>query len=487
MKLHKLTRLPAVVLLGLLCLAAPEPSRAFVSNGRWTSTATQSSTGVTGAPATLTWSIVPDGTTIPGRNPSNLVAFFDGLYGAGDGGTDLQNRPWFDDLVKSSFDRWTELSGLTFKYEPNDDGAIHGNFFGLLDTRGDIRLGGTFLDGQGGTSAQAGFIPNSDITIDTGDSIFYGSTNSNSINLRNTLTHEIGHSFGLAHVDSNTSNFLLEPAYNDTFDGPQIDDIRGIHQLYGDVLERDTYGPKPNNSTATASSLGVLADGQTVALGYDAGFTTGVSPTESDFLSIANTSDIDYFTFTTVGAATVDVTITPTGPNYFERPTGVGNYAVTRSSQQSDLTLEVFRATDGGGTQLLGTANSAPLGQAESLLDLLLPAAGEYFVRVAGSTNAVQLYQLSLALEASSTAGDFDENDQVDGIDFLQWQLGFGPTYTSSHLSDWQENYGTLAGQPASQVVPEPTILCSLSLLLYTCLSSRRLSGFPQGFIGGGN
>ena len=53
-----------------------------------------------------------------------------------------------------------------------------------------------FLDGVGGTNAQAGFIPNADLTVDTGDSVYFGNATNGYRALRNTLMHEIGHAFG---------------------------------------------------------------------------------------------------------------------------------------------------------------------------------------------------------------------------------------------------------------------------------------------------
>ena len=199
-------RLPANLLLGLSAavLLHAGDAAAFYSNGRWTSTASSTPTAAVGFPVTLTWSIVPDGTLISGGGVSNLVAFFDGLFGSGGGGADLTLRPWFA-RVEQSFTRWTDLSGLTLAFEAADDGATHGNNAGALGVRGDVRLAGKFVDGIGGTNAMAGFIPNADLTVDTGDNTYFGNATNNYRAMRNTLTHEIGHSFGLGHVDSNSS------------------------------------------------------------------------------------------------------------------------------------------------------------------------------------------------------------------------------------------------------------------------------------------
>ena len=68
----------------------PEAPQGYIIGGRWSSTATNSSTGSTGTGITLTWSIVPDG-TLMGTNsqipketnsPSILRARLDALYGS---------------------------------------------------------------------------------------------------------------------------------------------------------------------------------------------------------------------------------------------------------------------------------------------------------------------------------------------------------------------------------------------------------------------
>ncbi|MEM8943983.1 MAG: hypothetical protein AAGD11_02285 [Planctomycetota bacterium] len=63
--------------------------------------------------------------------------------------------------------------------------------------------------------------------------------------------------------------------------------------------------------------------------------------------------------------------------------------------------------------------------------------------------------------------GDFDDDDEVDGADFLAWQRGESPTeFSRQDLEVWQQNFGTdapLAGTAAN--VPEPTSWLILGLL----------------------
>ena len=448
----------------LAWLVMANDAGAFFSNGRWTSTATDATAAPMGFPVTLTWSIVADGSAISTGGTSNLISFFDGLYGNGGGGGDLTLRPWFT-LVEQSFDRWTDLSGVTFVYEPADDGAIHGNFSGALDVRGDVRLAGKFLDGVGGTNAQAGFIPGADLTVDSGDAVYFGNSSNNFRATRNTLMHEIGHSFGLGHVDSNSAAFLMEGFSNNAFEGPQLDDVRGVQSLYGDKYER-LAGVGGNGAIAQASALGVVAPGSSLTIGAHAGTGTLVFPAETDFVSIANQNDVDFFSFMLTGPAVVDLTLTPLGASYNERIGGSSAaFTTTAAVQLNNLSLELYALVNDVPT-LLSSASGESIGLPESLLDVELAAAGEYFVRIAGSGAATQLYQLAIGVEALVVApgldGDFDLDGDVDGADFLIWQQGVGNSFDADDLALWQGNYGTVVGDVAnaggsSLTIPEPT------------------------------
>ena len=56
---------------------------------------------------------------------------------------------------------------------------------------------------------------------------------------------------------------------------------------------------------------------------------------------------------------------------------------------------------------------------------------------------------------AAGLPGDFDFDGDVDGGDFLTWQLGGSG---SGDLADWQDNYGqALAVAASNATVPEPT------------------------------
>ena len=192
--------LPAI--LGLLIT---QSAVGFIPGRRWSSTAS-GRTGSYGDPITLTWSFVPDGTTISDEGPSDLISFLDHTFGAGPGDTDLTRRPWFASF-EQSFDRWGQLGGITFVYEPNDDGVSHATSSGQLGIRGDVRIGGVYIDGPSSVLAYNFFPNNGDMVLDTGDASFYSNSSNNFRRLRNVVMHEHGHGMGINHVESRQCQF----------------------------------------------------------------------------------------------------------------------------------------------------------------------------------------------------------------------------------------------------------------------------------------
>jgi len=369
-----------------------EPFRTAGSGWRTTSSGTSS----LGAPVNLTWSMPPDGTGLPGglgepATPNNLIAFLDAVHqgGASPGGADLTQRDWFP-LIESSFERWDAVSGVSFNYEPNDDGAAFSQFNrGILGTRGDYRIGGHSIDGQiSPTFLAYNYFPDyAEMVIDTDEIDRWSNPEGNFIRFRNMLMHEMGHGLGLNHVESSDADFLLEPFLATAFDGPQLDDILGIHRLYGDANEENGG----NDTYQNATPLGVFQPGQSRSYGVDAADTV-VDFEDTDFLSIDDNSDTDFFRFTVTTPSLVDLTLTPLGPTYQEGAQG-GTQTAFNTSAQSNLSLTVF---DTDGTSLLEAANSQGIGMTEEISNLWLDTPGEYFVQVQGLQNAAQFFQLTI-------------------------------------------------------------------------------------------
>lgn len=351
-----------------------------------------------GNPITLTWSIIPDGTTVGGGGSSNLISRFDATFGSGPGGSDLTQRPWYARL-QQSYERWGQLSGITMVYEANDDGVSQSNSNkGVLGVRGDMRIGGKNVDGSSNVLAYNYFPTHGDMVMDTADMALFGLSANNYRFLRDVLEHELGHGFGMEHVESNNRNILMEPFINTNIDGPQIHDIMMIHRGYGDVNEKSNNG-QGNDTAGNANFLGALSDVNPISIGND-GRNNSVSETAVDFVSIDDQTDVDFFSFTMAQQGLVDITLEVLGSTYNIGPQS-GSQSSFDSTRRSDLNLSLFDST---GTTLLGFANANGLGGDEFLQSQLL--AGTYLIKIGGVDNAdslavdTQLYALSMSMEA---------------------------------------------------------------------------------------
>jgi hypothetical protein len=386
----------------------------FNADGRWTNTATDGGGIALGEAITLTWSIAPDGTNIPGFNgeataPSDLVETFRGYYNDVHmpSDTNYVGEAWFTQ-VEASLNEWSDVSGITYIYEPNDDGATFssstGTSSGVLGVRGDVRIGGHFIDGNSGVLAYNFFPTVGDMVIDTADN-FYANISNDSLRLRNVVAHEAGHGVGFSHVESNNAAFLMEPFVSTSFDGPQLDDILAAHRNYGDVNEKGGA----NETAGTATDLGSIGDGVTVSIGTQAN-DTRVEANDTDFVSIDDDSDIDVFSFTVSANSSIDVNLSPEGPTYNQGRQGQNNQAPYDASAQSDLSFEIL-GTDG--TTVLTTASANGIGASESLTAFDLNVAGTYYVRISGADNAVQMYQLdvSVSVDAPTSFVSLSTND----------------------------------------------------------------------------
>ncbi len=86
--------------------------------------------------------------------------------------------------------------------------------------------------------------------------------------------------------------------------------------------------------------------------------------------------------------------------------------------------------------------------------------------------------EASLSLSVQHASADFDQNQSVDGADFLAWQRGLGIQGTALHadgdangdrrvsaadLAEWREQFDSAA---SFATVPEPTTVCLLAIAL---------------------
>ncbi len=398
----------ALILCALLCVATAPPAGAYVTNlgDRWEFTATNGDTDAWGTPVTVTWSFAPENTQIPGA-PSNLISFLNtnfGDYGSiyADPVTGFQTAPWFNHF-NQSFGRLSAVSGITYVYEPHDDGLAFNSGFagrGILGTRGDIRIGARpypVLD-PGGPNERpdptlaANYLPdNSEMMINTNQLGYLGNPENGYRRLRNVLMHEGMHGLGVSHVYTETYvKLLMTTMLYTTFEGPQLDDVLALHRLYGDVLEKSGG----NDAAGSATSLGSLAASQSLVRGT-LGDSVSVATSAVDFVSIDDASDSDFFSFTLANPLSVSLALTPKGATYPMSAISMsaGAYPSYDAKAQSDLSLALFDSS--GTTQIGATANVNGLGLGESIVREL--NAGTYYARVTGAQNTTQLYQLAVS------------------------------------------------------------------------------------------
>lgn len=368
----------------------PSAPSAGMVKARWATTATDGATGSAGDPITITWGIVPDGTPItpfytPGEPvgaPSNLIATLDGLYGS--------SAVWMP-LIQDAFDGWSEIAGITFVHEPADDGQTIPTFgstgAGVLGVRPDVRLSGHLIDGDYAIVAYARQ-PNygGDIVIDTDDD-FYGDLGDDSLNLRNTLAHEIGHAMGLEHVcpgsGAGAKMKLMEPTIVKDFDGPQHDDLLAMNENYGDVNE-------PDGSSTSALVLG---------------FGIGGTRAQTN-LSVSGSGDEDWVAIPDEAGLALTVSLQPYGESYLYADSNNGSCSGVSTSLvdtaiHQDLAVQVLAAD---GVTELAFVDASGLGGDEAISALSVSGGG--FLRIVGDGGSEpQVYDLLVQLVPEPSTG----------------------------------------------------------------------------------
>ncbi len=94
------------------------------------------------------------------------------------------------------------------------------------------------------------------------------------------------------------------------------------------------------------------------------------------------------------------------------------------------------------------------------------------FFATGSSSLSSNYHSFRIASLVPALAGDFDMDGDVDGLDFLDWQIN---NRTQSELMDWEANYGMTLQTAAVSAVPEPTGLVLLATsFAMLCLSRRQ-------------
>jgi hypothetical protein len=355
--------------------------------------------GSQGTPRALTWSFVPDGLNISngvgeGDGPSTLFASMDTKFAA------LGGRAYWIARVQACFDRWAQLTGLsytrvTFGGNDWDDGAFWGST-GAAGLRGDVRVSAKQIDNGSGILAY-NFFPSSggDMVLDEDESWAQGTANNHRF-MRNIILHEHGHGMGLQHVCPTGQGKLMEPFLSTVFDGPRLDDLRAAQRHYG-----DDYGII--NTPALAADAGTVNIGTPVTIGAippPAISTSGAASIDGD-------GEVDYFKFTVTGRRSLAVTLAPQGTTYDSsaqscsgQPASCCSGNTINSLTMANLNVQVL---DTNGITPLATGDSQPAGTNEVIPAVLLPFAGTYYIRVyeGDAPTQSQLYTVTLAVRST--------------------------------------------------------------------------------------
>ncbi|HEX2838791.1 MAG TPA: matrixin family metalloprotease [Phycisphaerales bacterium] len=369
--------------------------------------------GAMGSHRTLYWSLVPDGTMLPGREgqaeaPSNLFAQMDSKFGG--------NRALWIAQIQAAVDRWSYLTGITYVRITSggndwDDGSNfpESNFNGT--TRGDVRIGGRNLDGGSGVLAFNYYPPGGDMVIDTAEN--WGSSANSYRFLRNVVMHELGHGLGMQHVCPATSTKLMEPFYSSAYDGPQHDDIRGVQSFYGDIYE-------PNETSGQATALGTLTVGGTL---NPSTITQGAAVSNGRLTGLDNDGDIDYYRVAITTPMVANVVLTPVGTSYDSSTQSPGAGAclsgnVIDSRAIADLVVEV---RTGNGAIILFTQGAGEPGATEAVSSVLLSPPGSAYFKVYETNVPDQSQAYDLAITGVSIPTMSATDATLPGLVRVTW------------------------------------------------------------------
>lgn len=392
------------------------PLPEYFLGGRWT--------GSQGDPVALSWSFVPDGLALVdagGSGTSDLFARMDALFAAQGG------RATWVARFQSCFDRWEEITGVDFTRVTAagvdwDSGASWGTA-GNDTTRGDVRISMRNIDGVNGVLGYTFFPQNGDMVIDRSEG--WGASTNQHRFLRNTVMHELGHSIGMDHVCSNNTAQLLEPFLSTSFDGPRQDDFRGAQRHYGDPYEA-------NNTSGAAVNLGTPTSGVPIILGVPVAPDTGTNDAAAADLSMDANGEQDWFRVTVSAGSNIDVTVQPMGTSYDDNQQNTNGScpsgSTTAALSAANLSVDVVASN---GTTVLATAAANGAGLSETLTNVPLATAGNYYVKVyeAGAPSQTQLYKLTIQVDGVAcpdTDGD-GVDDCADNCDNVQ-----NPTQTDT-------------------------------------------------------
>lgn len=330
-------------------------------------------------PQRITYSLVPDGTTLSSGtgSTSNLFATMNAKFP----GVNWQAQ------IQRAAAVWEAVTNINLVQVSDNGTSLGGGSNQQGDSNfGDIRIGGTTTDL---TSSQLGLcykLPPSNGGSIAGDIVLNDNQgwqiNANT-DLQTVMIHEFGHALGLDH--STVSAADMYATYNNIKQTLSSDDISGIQSIYGGARQSDSYeGTSPGNyNSANATSINTYLNSSNnqVMLPQT---NTGAYP------DITTSSDQDWY----------KVTVPSTG-------TLSGSMVVQmQSANLSSLSprVQVYNSSN----QSLGIATAATSYGSTVTVTVTGVTAGQVFYIKASAANsgpdAVGAYALNVNFGSSSTA-----------------------------------------------------------------------------------
>jgi hypothetical protein len=190
--------------------------------------------------------------------------------------------------IEEALQVWSAVSPLRFT-EAVDSGPAPSDTGYTAGTHPQLRFGHHYIDGGEGANTLAhAYFPSTngiggDLHFDSGNT--WTTNPASGVDIIEVATHEIGHSLGLNHEETN--NAIMNPYYGARYSGPGSafllqDDINGIQAQYGAGLGYVVSdGTLFLSGTASADALAVDVSGTTFTLSNGArsvsGSTSGIT------------------------------------------------------------------------------------------------------------------------------------------------------------------------------------------------------------------
>ena len=299
-------------------------------------------------PKLITYSFVPDGTSIGGV-PSNLQSTLNAHFATAD---------WKAQFAKAAM-VWQKQANVNFTLVSDNGSALGVSGNQQNDGRfGDIRIGGYAMASS--ILAFAYLAPPANGGTNAGD-MFFNTTQSWQINgttydLMTVAVHEFGHAIGMGHSTDSTA--AMYPAYNTTKEAVVADDISGIRSIYNS-RQNDFFDANGANDVAsTADNISSYIDGN--------GQLT-LSALDSTTPLMIGQGDLDWYQITVPSTTT-------------------GTMVVKMQSSQLSLLSPGLAVYNGAGTTILGQKNSTAMGDTVTVTINNVSAGQVYDIRCRGTT-----------------------------------------------------------------------------------------------------